>query len=232
MPWQSWLEFKDAPTNFYDKSKSYNGLNQKSSNYSLDNANYGIKVLFDAVVDSTNYVKTSEEIEVYDYDEDDQDPTAWTCEIKTFDINETEIANNVIKDGYTQVRAFFKPEVTPTFTSSVNLQDAANNWVKFAHGNKITSNSLALRTGIWAKTQANDENDKFQAPSGPFLTKDTVSYGSTAPPTSSITTTDNVFAVYGLYSDDKYEFYEIEGDMYSSETDNDNITYIIAFMSR
>ena len=231
MPWQSWLEFKDAPTDFYDKSKSFNGLNQKSSNYSLDNANYGIKVLFDAVVDSTNYVKTSEEIKVYDYDEDDQNPTAWTCEIKTFDINETEIANNVIKDGYTQVRAFFKPQVAPTFTSSVNLQEAANDWVKFAHGNKITVGSSAERIGTWANTQANDYNDKFQAPSGPFVSKDTVSYVSTAPPLSSITTTDNVFAVYGLYSDDKYEFYEIEGDMYSSETDNDNITYVIAFMT-
>lgn len=231
MPWQSWLEFKDAPTDFYDKSKSFNGLNQKSSNYSLDNANYGIKVLFDAVVDSTNYVKTSEEIKVYDYEEDDQNPTAWTCEIKTFDINETEIANNVIKDGYTQVRAFFKPLVPPTFTSSVNLQEAASDWSRFAHGNKITVGSSAERIGTWANTQANDDNDKFQAPSGPFVSKDTVSYASTAPPGSSITTTDNVFAVYGLYSDDKYEFYEIEGDMYSSETDNDNITYVIAFMT-
>ena len=116
MPWQSWLEFKDAPTDFYDKSKSYNGLNQKSSNYSLDNANYGIKVLFDAVVDSTNYVKTSEEIEVYDYDEYDADPTEWTCEIKTFkkDDNDenslVEIAGNVIQDGYTQLQAIFTPK--------------------------------------------------------------------------------------------------------------------------
>ena len=231
MPWQSWLEFKDAPTDFYDKSKSFNGLNQKSSNYSLDNANYGIKVLFDAVVDSTNYVKTSEEIKVYDYDEDDQNPTAWTCEIKTFDINETEIANNVIKDGYTQVRAFFKPLVTPTFTSSVNLQEASDNWVRFAHGNKITSNSSAFRKGTWANTQANDKDDEFQAPSGPFVSKDTVSYTSTAPPSSTITTIDNVFAVYGLYSDDKYEFYEIEGKMFSNDADDDNITYVIAFMT-
>ena len=58
IPWQSWLEFKDAPTLFFNKSKPLNGLNQKASNYSLG-VNYGIKVLFDAVVDKTNYVKTS-----------------------------------------------------------------------------------------------------------------------------------------------------------------------------
>ena len=70
IPWQSWLEFEDAPTDFYDKSKSYNGLNQKASNYSMNPSalNYGIKVLFDATVDSTRYVKTSEEIKVYDYE--------------------------------------------------------------------------------------------------------------------------------------------------------------------
>ena len=34
IPWQNWLELKNAPTEFYDKSKDYNGLNQKSSEYS------------------------------------------------------------------------------------------------------------------------------------------------------------------------------------------------------
>lgn len=240
MPWQSWLEFKDAPTDFYDKSKSYNGLNQKSSNYSLDNANYGIKVLFDAVVDSTNYVKTSEEIEVYDYDEDDQDPTAWTCEIKTLkkDPNDenslVEIANNVIQDGYTQFQAIFTPSVPPTFTEDVDMTEVSGNpptsesWNRFAHGNRTTSGTIATRDGIWANEQAND-TDQFTNISGSKLTKiDQSLYTSSE---QDIATNDNANAFYGCFSQDQYEFYSISGEMYSNAADNDGLAYNIAFIT-
>ena len=158
---------------FTTNQKSYNGLNQKSSNYSLDNANYGIKVLFDAVVDSTNYVKTSEEIKVYDYDEDDQNPTAWTCEIKTLkkDNDENslvEIANNVIQDGYTQFQAIFTPLVTPTFTEDVDMTEVSGNpptsesWILGLHMvTRTTSGTIATRDRNMDQQQAND-TDRFK----------------------------------------------------------------------
>ena len=139
IPWQSWNEFKNAPTEFFDKTKPLNGLNQKSSNYSLDPF-YSVRVLFDAVVDTTNYVKKSGYIDVIDYG---ANFTEWNCEIQTYKkdpINEGEviaIEGNIIQDDYTQVQAVFTPPFPPVFTSSVDMTEVATDWNRFAHGSRF-----------------------------------------------------------------------------------------------
>ena len=234
IPWQSWNEFKNAPTEFFDKTKPLNGLNQKASNYSLrgdTQGYYGIKVLFDAVVDSTNYVKTSEEIRVYDYDNQND----WTCEIQTYkkDLeNEGEviaIEGNIIQNDYTQVQAVFTPDVPPVFSSSVDFTEVATLWNRFAHGTlynfKPTPNTY--RTGIWENDQANNTDEFTDTQHTANVTKNSPLYNS--PDDNTILSVANQGAYYGCYSLDKYENYEINGNMYSDETDNDSIIYSIAF---
>ena len=235
IPWQSWNAFKNAPTEFFDKTKSLNGLNQKASNYSLrgdTQGYYGIKVLFDAVVDSTNYVKTSEEIRVYDYDNQNE----WTCEIQTYKkdyINEGEfipIEGNIIQNDYTQVQAVFTPLVPPVFTKSVDFTEVSTLWNRFAHGtlyNAPNGKPDTYRLTEWANDQANDTDEFTDTQHTANVTKNSPLYNS--PDANTILSVSNQGAYYGCYSLDKYENYEINGNMYSNETDNDSILYSIAF---
>jgi len=233
IPWQSWNEFKNAPTDFYDKSKPLNGLNQKASNYSLT-GNYGIKVLFDAVVDSTNYVKTSEEINVYDYDNQND----WTCDIQTYKkdpINEGEfiaIEGNIIQNDYTQVQAVFTPLVPPVFSSSVDFTEVATLWNRFAHGNKYIGNggNTTRRLSNWLNDQADDLDTFENSDRDILITKN--DSGLYLSDSDKIEATENMGAFYGCYSVDKYENYSINGNIFSLNTiDNDVIAYQIAFMT-
>tara|TARA_R110000787_G_scaffold7178_2_gene24695 strand:+ start:366 stop:4184 length:3819 start_codon:yes stop_codon:yes gene_type:complete len=213
---------------------------------SVKEVEYGIKVLFDATVDSTNYVTTSEEIEVYDYDEDDQDPTAFSCEFKTFKkdpldpFSIIEIAGNVIQDGYTQYQAIFTPLVPLVITTVVNMSDVATlynpvtaplGWNRFAHGSKydLRASPATGRQTDWINQQAND-TDVF------INTSQTLSYNKNEPNNLYSSDTDfilsqaNMGAFYGCYSTEEYEYYSISGTMYSDEGDNDTILYQIAFM--
>lgn len=207
---------------------------------------YGIKVLFDAVVDLTNYVITSEEIKVFDYDTDDQNPTNFECEIKTFkidpdDINEIiEIEGNIIEKGYTQFQAIFTPLEEPSFSEPVDMNEVANDWHRFAHGNKHTvfverlnGPSEANVVGSWDNEQAGEVNgvkDTFKDPSSGAVvirSKDASDLYDSS--TDSITAEQNMSALYGMYSLLKYEYYDISGEMYSNFDDNDAIVYNIAF---
>jgi len=200
--------------------------------------------LFDAVVDQTRYAKTSQEIEVYDYNEDDQEPVEWTCEIKTYKLDENEpntlveIANNIIQDGYTQFQAIFTPLVPPVLGEGVNMEDVATiydpitdplGWIRFAHGNKYTVTTPGLNTRRiqnWFNDQA-DNFDTFIKTDGTTVsTKNSDLYTST--PTQ-ILADENLGAFYGCYSTLQYEFYQIIGTMFSADGDNDVILYQIAF---
>ena len=227
IPWQSWLEFKDAPTSFFDKTKSLNGLNQKSSNYSLG-GDYGIKVLFDAIVDETNYVKTSEEINVYDYDNQPD----WTCEIQTYkkDLeNEGEVIaidGNIIQNDYTQVQAVFTPLVPPVFTSDVDMTEVATLWNRYAKGNKFDVSTFK-RLPNWSNDQA-DDNDYFTAiNNSPQYTKNDAGLYTSTP--TNITSLGNLGAMYGCYSLDKYENYSIEGVISAVGNDDDVVSYDICY---
>jgi len=233
IPWQSWLEFKEAPTDFYDKNKSLNGLNQKTSNYSNVLGNYEIRVLLDADLDksgiTTQYVTTSEKFDIYDYDTDDVVPDGYTAEINTYNSAGTPIAGNVIKKDFTEVRAIFTPENPPVFTESVDFTEVSTVWTRFAHGNKYTKVDAfqTMRFGDWTNEQAND-TDTFQNTDGSEVRNKLAAdlYTST---TSQILADQNLGALYGCYSPTKYEFYDISGKMFSTSSDNDCLLYHIGF---
>jgi hypothetical protein len=203
---------------------------------------YGIKVLFDATVDQTNYVKPSEEISVYDYHTDDQQPTAFTCENITFKLDPDDpnsliqIENNLIESGYTQYQAIHKPIVPPIFTSSVDMTEVSGNppspesWKRFAHGNLYTQQDGfdTRRLGVWANDQAND-NDTFRNTDNSISRNKLALDLYTSDPIQ-ILADQNLGAFYGCYSLVQYEFYQITGKMFSASGDNDGILYQIAFI--
>jgi len=235
IPWQNWLELKNAPAEFYDKSKDYNGLNQKASEYSNISSlgNFEIRCLLNMTLrqDSsgvdTQYVITSDKFDVYDYDTDDQDPNAYTATINTFDENGVELENNIINNNFTEVRAVFTPTTPPTFSESVDFTEVSDDWTRFAHGNKYSvSLAAGARRGDWTNEQANTPDDLFTDGTTEF-NKDSALLYSSSP--SSILANQNCNALYGCYSLNKYEYYGITGKMYSTDNDDDVIAYNIAF---
>ena len=252
-PWQEWLAFKDAPTSFYDVTQQNNGLNQKSSNYST-NGDYQIRYFVTADVSQNGVVTTyrggTEEINVYDYDEDDTGQATYTCIKGTYKEDGTSLEQNVIDKEFTKVIIEFDPLVDPTFSESVDFTEVANDWPRFAHGNKCSiSQQVNVRmnggvpgtgsfgsispavnvAGSWANNQAGEVNgvlDSMQGINYVYFNNETADYSST---TDSIQTTDNIAALYGCYSLDKYEYYEINGEMFSSNGDDDGLAYTVAF---
>jgi len=230
-PWEKWLEFKKAPKEFFDKNKSLNGFNQKASNYFDNIADFELRVmlradlLFDGI--TTQYLTSSESLKVYDYDTDDQNPDAYTCEINTYNENGEVLQNNIIEKDFTRLRALFTPTVPPVFSTSVDMTEVANDYKRFAHGNRTTSGTIATRDGVWANEQAND-TDLFTNITGGKLTKNDPSLYTSSQ--EDIATNDNANAFYGCFSNDEYEFYSISGKMYSNANDNDGLAYNIAFM--
>jgi hypothetical protein len=210
----------------------------------LKEVEYGIKVLLDSDIESegivTNYVTTSEDIEVYDYNKDDVTPTAFTCEINTYDINGIALANNIINKEHTELRAVFTPVVPFIFSTSVDfsvISDINNvlGWNRFAHGTRYADTNLPAtkRLETWANDQAKDAseglpNDVFINTSGTttLQKEDNSLYSSTS---SQITANENMGAFYGMFSLISYEFYQIQGTIFANDTDNDSIIYTIAF---
>ncbi len=231
-PWEKWLEFKKAPKEFFDKNKSLNGFNQKASNYFDNIADFELRAMLraDVVLNgiTTQYLTSSESLKVYDYDTDDQTPDAYTCEINTYNIDGEVLQNNIIEKDFTRLRALFTPTVPPVFSTTVDMTEVANDYKRFAHGNKIISPfTSAPRLPNWFNTQA-DDSDTFSAFGGsPVSTKNDPNLYTSTP--STILTTQNMFALYGCYSNDEYEFYDISGKMFSNESDDDSIVFVLAF---
>ena len=246
--WQSWLKWEDAPSDFYDKTKPQFNLNQKSSTYSKESSlnNYELRVFLKANVEQggivTEYINSSEEFEVFDYDTDDLTPDGFTCEVNTFNKNGEKIQGNLIKQDFTELRAIFTPVVPPTFSEKVDMSEVANNWNRFAHGNKCNLNfNIQTRLngvnqldveGSWENEQAGEVNgvkDTFNNSglNNVILPKDSpLLYTST---TDEIIAQENLSAYYGCFSPFELEYYDISGEMFSSASDNDCIAYNIAF---
>ena len=157
---------------------------------------------------------------------DDQDPTNFTCEIKTYNEDDTPIANNIIRDGYTEIRAVFTPVVPPVFTSSVDMTEVSTTWNRYAHGNKFEVSTF-YRLPNWINDQA-DNYDEFTGNNkSPSWNKNNEGlYNSTQ---NQITANNNMAAVYGCYSIEKYEYYNISGAMFSNSVDDDVIKLDLAF---
>jgi len=113
-PWQEWLSLPNAPTAFYDKSEPQNGLNKKTSRYSDQNS-YQIRIIAEATVSqngiNTIYRKSTNDLRVRDYDENDGTAPDWTGVIETF----TEAGNPtnevVLTDQITKIKATYTPDV-------------------------------------------------------------------------------------------------------------------------
>ena len=197
----------------------------------LKDVNYDIRALFRANVNSTDYTVSSEEIKVYDYSEDDTVQDSFSCEINTYNADNIPLLNNIINKEFTELRAEFIPLVPPVFTAPVDFTEVASEWGRFAHGNlNLAPSTSSPRSGVWANEQAND-TDTFSAFGGsPSATKNDLSLYTSDP--NSIQTTANMTAVYGCYSLDKFEYYDISGKMFSDDAnDNDSLIFDIAFFT-
>jgi hypothetical protein len=231
MPWQEWAKWKQAPNDFYDRNKPQDGLNQKASNYSDTVANYELRVitrvelLKDGVV--TEYVSSSEKMEVFDYDTDDQTPDAYSCEISTYNSTGDKLEGNIIEKDFTELRASFVPENPPVFSETVDFTEVSTLWNRFASGEVLTNVPFGLeRIPLWLNGQA-DDNDTFGNGTATSYTKNDAALYSSTP--SSILSNQNCNAYYGCYSLEEFSFYEIDGEMYSNDVDNDGLGYVIAF---
>jgi len=229
-PWQEWNEFKNAPTEFFDRTQPNNGLNEKTSNYSLNIAYFEPRVILRANLlkdgINTEYVTSSEPFEVYDYQEDDQDPDAFTCNIGTYNSEGDSIEGNLIKRDFTELKAFFTPTTPPTFTTPVDMTEVSTVWNRFAHGNKWDVFTF-VRLPNWLNDQADDVDYFTDFGATPQFTKNEPTlYTST---TNQILANNNMGAVYGCYSPERYEYYEIGGTMFSTSVDDDVIKYDICF---
>lgn len=228
IPWQDWLVLIGADTIFYDPTKENDGLNNNSSNYSFTN-NHVIRFLIDAVIETngieTNYIDTSGNFMAYNYDTDDISPDAFTCLIETHDSMGVALASNIIDQSFTELRATFTPDVPPVFTQSVDFTEVSTLWHRFAHGNQLTG--AQPRIGTWANQQAS-ATDTFSDGVSNFLKSDASLY--TSLPTS-ILTNQNCNAFYGAFSLIQYEFYNVVGEMFSTDADNDVLILTLAFMT-
>ena len=243
LPWQDWLELSTADTIFYDKNKSLNGLNNNISNYSNSNG-YFIRMLLEADVTTngitTTYIDSSGNFEVFNRETDDQDPDAYTCEINTYDKNGNALENNIINKDFTELRAMFTPTVPPIFSQSVDFTEVSTEWNRFAHGNKCNVPSdVNIRLngdpqidveGTWANDQSGyveGVTDTMAGLNFNIFNKDQLDLYTSTP--TSIQTTSNIGALYGCYSIESYEFYDISGEMFSQSLDNDALAFNIAF---
>lgn len=112
---EEWIAQLDADTVFYDILEPNDGLNKKSSRYSLTNG-YELIVVVEADVRqsknsfNTNYQFLSQPHAYYDYDLDNNVTPAWAVEIVTLD--DTGInTSGILKTGQnTTVKATFTPD--------------------------------------------------------------------------------------------------------------------------
>ena len=115
---EEWISQPDANTVFYDVNEPNNGLNKKSSNYSLKEG-YELVVIVEANVASskgipitgilTNYQFLSQPHAYYDYDLDNNVTPDWAVEILTIDENGIN-TNGVIQTSInTTIQATFTP---------------------------------------------------------------------------------------------------------------------------
>ena len=112
---EEWISQPDANTVFYDVNEPNNGLNKKSSNYSLKEG-YELVVVIESTVGfvkpgltPTNYQFLSQPHAYYDYDLDNNVTPEWSVEIVTIDENGIN-TNGVLQTSInTTIQATFTP---------------------------------------------------------------------------------------------------------------------------
>ena len=120
--WQDWIALNNADTVFFDVNEPNNGLNNKASTYSLKNG-YSIRVIsqidmqgldeFGNIGETTTNI-ISNPFSIFDFGEQDDDPTIWSAEIKLYDENNVELAgNNLGNSEITKIHAIYTDTVRP-----------------------------------------------------------------------------------------------------------------------
>lgn len=119
--WQDWIALPGADSVFFNNSEPNNGLNEKASNYSLQNG-YEIRIVAEATVQGSNNLDTpiwgvsegvSGTITVNDYD-----TGTWTCVIKTRNpATLADLGGDILAASPTVFRAEFTKAAPFTSTS-------------------------------------------------------------------------------------------------------------------
>ena len=115
---EEWISLPGANTVFYDVNEPNNGLNKKSSNYSLLNG-YELVVIIETDVAAglnifggalvTNYQFLSQPHAYYNYDLDNNVTPDWSVEIATLDENGANTSGIIQTSINTTIRATFTP---------------------------------------------------------------------------------------------------------------------------
>jgi hypothetical protein len=120
--WQSWIQLLAANEIFYDTSKSFNGFNKKSSNYSNVN-NYDIvtfvivNVFKDGV--TTPYRCFSNPIQVADYEEEHDGQDNWlSCEVSTESLTGEDFNASLVNTEQLIIKWEYTPN--PPFSPSAD----------------------------------------------------------------------------------------------------------------
>jgi len=117
---EEWISQPNANTVFYDVNEPQNGLNKKSSRYSLQNGyELVVAVEFDIstvviqgfrpIKINTNYIFLSQPHQYFDYDLDGNVPPEWTVEFLTFDESGANTSGIIKTSENTTIRATFTP---------------------------------------------------------------------------------------------------------------------------
>lgn len=168
---------------------------------------------------------------IVDFDEG----TFESCPCGNTEVNPDSIGSVTIETDSTEDP--YEGLQSAKISASFDFTDVETNWNRFAHGNKHTVGLLRLNgnpqvdvAGTWDNEQAGEVaavKDTFRQNASIIFDKDDPAlYSST---TNTITTVQNLGALYGVYSTDTYDTYRLMGEMFSSDTDDDVISYVISF---
>lgn len=129
--YQEWLEATEAedfPSVFVNNSLPFDGKNLKSSRYSNTN-NWQIRAFYDITVNNsgvdTVYRHSSQNLDVYDYEQDNLSPALFAITLETFKEDLTPTNGNILTNEPTLIRATYTPNyaLTPGYPS-----DASEIW--------------------------------------------------------------------------------------------------------
>lgn len=90
--WEDWIKLLNIDTDFqddfFDISELQNNINQKWDKYK-DDANWSMQLVIRCTCEdslgATTIFENTSDVEVYDFDKDENTPPRWTCEIELFD---------------------------------------------------------------------------------------------------------------------------------------------------
>jgi len=112
--WQSWLKVADADTVFYDSSLDSNGLGKDASRYSM-NENYVIRLFIDADIRqdsiiSTRYTYMSNNLDIYGWGLEDDDPEEFSALLETFDPDGNDLGGEILENRDTTFKVTWTPQ--------------------------------------------------------------------------------------------------------------------------